>query len=224
MMRLVFPLVLGLGGIAILVGLGLWQLDRLDWKRGILAGIEARMAAEPVALPAAPTEADDEYRRVTLTGTPTGAELHVLTSGTAAGTGYRVIAAVETDAGRRVMVGRGLLPLDAKDAPPATAGTGIEGTLLWPDDRTDATPPPDLGGNIWFARDVAAMAAALDTEPLLVVETAATAPDPRLTPLPVTTAGIRNDHLEYAVTWFLLALVWTGMTLYLLRRTPLKDR
>jgi surfeit locus 1 family protein len=34
----------------------------------------------------------------------------------------------------------------------------------------------------------------------------------------VDTAGIPNDHLEYAVTWFALALVWLGMTAYFLRR------
>ena len=95
----------------------------------------------------------------------------------------------------------------------------ITGTLLWPDDVNSNTPDPDLGKNIWFARDIPAMADALQTAPLLVVATTTTPADPRLTPLPVTTANIKNDHLEYAITWFLLALVWAIMSLYLIFRT-----
>jgi surfeit locus 1 family protein len=59
----------------------------------------------------------------------------------------------------------------------------------------------------------------LGTLPLLVVATQTLPPDPRLTPLPVNTATIKNDHWEYAVTWFLLAAVWAIMTLYLIMRT-----
>ena len=218
MRRLIFPLILGLGGAAILVALGFWQLQRLDWKQGQIAAIEARIAAPPLPLPEAPTEATDEYRPVRLTGRPTGQELHVLVSGTAAGTGYRVISRVETAAGRRIMVDQGLLPLEAKAAPPATAMAEMTGTLLWPDDRTSSTPEPDRAANIWFARDVAAMAEALGTEPLLVVLGRAEPADPRLTPLPVSGANIRNEHLGYAITWFGLALAWLGMTALLIRR------
>ena len=60
------------------------------------------------------------------------------------------------------------------------------------------------------------MAQALDTEPLLLI--AANATDPVLTPLPVGTEGIPNDHLQYAITWFSLAVVWIAMTVYFLWR------
>jgi surfeit locus 1 family protein len=53
----------------------------------------------------------------------------------------------------------------------------------------------------------------------MVVTTRTTPADPRLTPLPVNTATIKNDHFEYAVTWFLLAFVWAIMTLFLILRT-----
>ncbi|MEO1640525.1 MAG: SURF1 family protein, partial [Pseudomonadota bacterium] len=164
------------------------------------------------------TEEADEYTRVTLTGTATGEELHVLVSGTAAGTGYRVISRLATNIGP-VMVDLGLLPLDQKKAPPLLAEMDINGTLLWPDDQNSSTPEPDLGRNIWFARNVEAMSAALDTLPLMVIASDMSPPDPRLTPLPVTTANIKNDHFEYAVTWFLLAVVWAVMSLYLIYRT-----
>jgi surfeit locus 1 family protein len=90
---------------------------------------------------------------------------------------------------------------------------------LWPDDQNNNTPDPDLAANIWFARNIDTMAAALGTAPLMVVTTASTPADPRLTALPVTTSNIKNDHFEYAVTWFLLAFVWAAMTIFLIIRT-----
>ncbi len=216
--KILFPLILGIAGCGILISLGLWQVDRLAWKQDILASINARLAADPVPLSLDVTEDDDEYTRVTLTGIPTGDELHVLVSGTAAGTGYRVISKVQTGLGA-ILVDQGLLPLEAKDARPLVTPMQITGTLLWPDDQNSNTPEPDLAENIWFARNTATMAAALRTQPVMVVATVTDPADPRITPLPVNTADIKNDHFEYAVTWFLLALVWAIMTLFLIRRT-----
>jgi len=110
-----------------------------------------------------------------------------------------------------------------KDAPAPTAPTEITGTILWPDDKNSSTPAPDLPKNIWFARNVADMAAHLDTAEIMVVASTATPPDTRLTPLPIQSATIKNDHLEYAITWFLLALVWAIMSLYLIFRIRQED-
>ncbi len=221
MRRLIFPILLGVAGVAILLSLGVWQVQRLDWKRGLLSEIDSRISAAPVTLTAAPTEAEDEYRTVTVDGRVFGPELHVLTSGTAGGTGYRVIRGFETADGRRIMIDMGLLPLGSEDELPAAdeQGVTVTGNLLWPDDKTSSTPAPDLAKNIWFARDVPAMADALEVDPVLVVLRDSTRPDPRLVPLPVDTSGIKNDHREYAITWFLRALVWAAMTGYLIFRT-----
>ncbi len=216
--KILFPLILGLSGCSVLISLGVWQVERLAWKEDILAGINARLSTDPVPLTFDVNEVDHEYTRVTLTGMPAGEELHVLVSGTQAGTGYRTISKVFTATGP-ILVDLGLLAIDAKDAPPLVAPMDITGTLLWPDDVNDNTPPPDLAENIWFARDIPAMSAALDTAPLMVVLTSGTPLDPRITPLPVNTANIKNDHFEYAVTWFLLAVVWAIMTLFLIGRT-----
>jgi surfeit locus 1 family protein len=90
------------------------------------------------------------------------------------------------------------------------------GNLNWPDDVTPATPPYDAARQIWYGRDVAGIAALLGTEPLLVIARSDTGDG--VLARPVTTAGFRNDHLEYAVTWFGLAAVWLGMTGFLLWR------
>lgn len=219
MRRILFPLILGLSGVIVLCWLGFWQLERLGWKEGVLADINGRITAPPVAMPDTPNAATDNYMAVTLTGTVTGPELHVLASGTAAGTGYRVIRAFEATDGRRILIDVGLLQLDDKSRP-LTAQTGtLTGNLIWPDDVNDATPDPDLDKNIWFGRDVTTMSATLQTDPLMVVARSLTPADPRTTPLPVDTANIKNDHLSYAVTWFGLALVWAAMTIFLISRT-----
>lgn len=221
--KILFPLILGVTGCAVLIGLGLWQVDRLAWKQEVIAEIDNRLAAAPVPLTRFVNEQSDEYSRVSVTGTPTGEELHVLVSGTEAGTGYRVISRFDTDLGP-ILVDQGLLALDNKDAAPLRVQMRLVGTLLWPDDQNDSTPAPDLAANIWFARNVETMSAALDTQPLMIVASQTSPADPRLTPLPISTAGIKNDHFEYAVTWFLLAIVWAIMSLYLIFRiTRQKD-
>jgi len=217
--KIIFPLLLGISGVVVLVYLGMWQVQRLAWKEGILAEIDARIAAPPVPLPASVSAARNNYDPVIVSGTPTGDELHVLVSGTAAGTGYRVISAFDLVDGRRILLDQGLLALEDKDVPPRVKAGQVTGNLIWPDDWNSSTPDPDLAKNIWFARDVIAMAQALDTMPLMVVSRSATSPDPRLTPLPVNTANIKNDHREYAITWFLLAAVWAMMTGFLIFRT-----
>ena len=216
--KILFPLILGIAGCGVLLGLGFWQVDRLAWKEEILADINGRLTAPPRPFNLFVNEASDEYSRVTVRGTPTGEELHVLVSGTEAGTGYRVISKVQTNLGS-IMVDQGLLAIDNKSAEPLVTEMQITGTLLWPDDQNAQTPAPDLDANIWFARNVAAMSGALDTQPFMIVATSATPADPRITPLPVNTSTIKNDHFEYAVTWFLLAFVWAIMSMYLILRT-----
>ncbi len=213
MRRLIFPVLLGLCGCAILVWLGLWQVQRLAWKTGILQEIETRIAAAPVGLPARPAPEADRYLPVVLDGRIAGEGLRVLVSTEDLGPGYRRILPFETE-GRRILLDGGWGPLGGVALPDGPLD--VTGNLHWPDEIDRWTPAPE--DDLWFARDVGAMAAALQTEPVLVI--ARTLSDPGgLTPLPVGTAGIPNDHLEYAITWFLLALVWAAMSVYLGWRT-----
>lgn len=214
--RMIVPLIFGLGGVAVLLTLGFWQVQRLEWKRGVLAEIDARMTAAAVEVPAAPTEAEHEYLHVAVAGMLEPGELHVYTSAPPRGVGYRVIAPLRLDDGRRVLVDRGFIAIDDKEAPRPAGPLRVEGALLWPNETDSWTGAPDLARNIWLARDVPAMAAALGTDPVMIV--AAATDDPAgPTPLPVG-VNIPNNHLEYAVTWFSLAAVWAMMTGYLLWR------
>ena len=222
MRRILFPLVFGLAGLGVLVSLGVWQMQRLAWKNDILAEIETRIAADPVNLPAAMSEENDKYLPVTLTGELETGEIHVLVSVKQVGAGYRIIQAFSAE-NRTILVDRGFVPTSAKQAERLTGPMEITGNLHWPDEIDSYTPEPDIDENIWFARDVPSLAAALGTEPVLLIARSQT--DPGVTPLPVDTAGIPNDHLQYAITWFGLALVWAAMTGYFLwrNRTPAKS-
>lgn len=221
MRRFIFLSLVGGLGLAVLLSLGTWQLQRMTWKKDLLQTIDARIAAAPVPLPSAPREDQDRYRAVTVSGEIEERELHVFWVTKAATTGYRIISALVTEDGRRVLLDRGFVPAANKNTPRAAGATAVTGNLLWPDEGDWTTPAPELDANIFYARDVALMAEQLNTEPVLVVARTAT-PEAAVTPQPVTTAGIPNNHLQYALTWFSLAAIWAAMTAYFLRRSRAK--
>ncbi|WP_439123369.1 SURF1 family protein [Marivita sp.] len=220
MSRIALPLLTGLIGTAILVWLGTWQMQRLEWKREILTQIDSRIGGDPAPLPAT-GDADpetDRYQPVLLNGTIEADELYVLVSRKRVGAGYLVISPFVTQDGRRILVDRGFIPVEDRDVDRSSGPKEINGNLHWPDDRTSSTPENDIAGNTWFARDVAVMAEELGTEPLLVIARNMSPPDPGVTPLPVDTSGIPNDHLQYAITWYSLAVVWLIGTIALVWR------
>lgn len=216
MRRLWLPLVFGLGGFAILVSLAVWQVQRLAWKEALISQISARMAAPASDVPEDPQEGRDGFLTVVTTGAFTGGALHVLTSAKPEGPGFRVVSPFETVDGRRLMVDRGYIPEAEKDTVFAKGPLQITGTLLWPNETDGFTPDPNLTRNIWFARDLPRMAEALGTEPILIVASQPTGtPSPRPRRVGV---NLPNNHLQYAITWSLLAVFWLAMTGYLLYR------
>ncbi|ABG31736.1 SURF1 family protein [Roseobacter denitrificans] len=217
--RLVFLVVIGLGGAAILISLGVWQVQRLAWKEGVIAQINSRIAAEPVALPMQLDPTRDAYLPVRVTGTLRADYIRVLVSKKDVGAGYRIIRPLLHPDGD-ILIDLGFVTtenaagLKFEEGPPLN----IVGNLQWPQEVDGFTPEPDLARNIWFARDVDAMAAALGTRPILVVRRDAPQLGGPLSPMPVDTRAIPNDHLQYAVTWFSLAAIWSLMTFFFLRR------
>lgn len=216
MRRFVGPVLVGVGGVALLLSLGIWQTQRTLWKQAILDEVSAMLVMDPVPLPDEVSPERDRYRGVVVAGRFTGEAVFKLDSLKGEGPGRRVIAVFETDAGRRVLVDRGIW-LDGDAATPEVPLTAeVAGNLDWPRETDSFTPPPDATTGLWFARDVPAMAAALQAEPVLIVARGATGAG--ITPAPVDTSTIPNNHWQYAVTWFLLAAAWLGMTIFLLRR------
>ncbi len=222
MQRASFFLWIGGLGLVVLLGLGTWQMQRLAWKAGLLHTIETRITAAPVAVPQSPSEALDRYRAVTAKGLLGDQELHVFWVTKQAVTGYRVISALETDGGRRLLLDRGFIPATDKNSPRNAGAISVTGNLLWPDEGDWTTPAPEVEANILYARDLAYMAEQLRTEPVLIVARSLS-PETAVTPQGVTSAGIPNNHLQYAITWFSLAFIWAAMTASFLWRSRAKS-
>ena len=217
MRRILFPLILGIVGCAILIQLGLWQLRRMEWKEDMLAQIQASIEADPVPLPASP-DPSMKYMPVTVSGTTTGAEIDVLSGTKEQGGGYQIVSRFVTDDGRAILLDRGFVPQELRHVERPPVHLTVRGNLHWPDEKGSATPEPNLDENIWFARDVPAMAKVLDTEPVLVVASFVEGDAQEVEPIPVAIEGIPNNHLSYAVQWFLIAATWAGMTAALIWR------
>lgn len=210
-----WPTAIALPMLAALLALGTWQLYRLDWKRDLIARIEQRVNAPPVPLPVQIADpAAWEYRRVVVTGTFLHErELHVLGHTRRGNLGYHVVTPLRrTDGGGLVLVDRGWVPSDRKEPPARAEGqvggpTAVEGIVRLPWPQGLFVPDNDPARNIWFWTDAAAMERAVGAAlPPLLVE-AGPAPNPG--GLPVggqTRLQIPNNHLQYAMTWYGMAV------------------
>ncbi len=183
--RMIVPLLFGIFGVAVLLWLGVWQVQRLAWKTEILARIEARLAAPPVEVPAAPEPGRDEYLKVRAKGAIEPGELDVYTSAPGRGVGYRVIVPLRLQDGRAILLDRGFVPIGEKAAARLVGPIRVEGSLHWPNETDGFTSAPDREKNIWFARDVPLMAEALGTAPVMLVVASSDDPDAPM-PMPVT--------------------------------------
>lgn len=220
---LLMPALLALVGCAVLVSLGTWQLERKAWKDALVEVLTRRLAAAPAALPEASRWAvldqkDDEFRRVRFRAAlDVGQEALVFTSGSAlrpdvSGPGYWVLSPARLDDGSVVVVDRGFVPEGRQDAATRPHPGGmleIVGVMRWPEAPGPFTPAGDLARNIWFARDQSAIAAAKSwgkVAPFYIEQEEPSAPGglPRVGTLVV---GLPNNHLQYAITWFGLAVV-----------------
>jgi surfeit locus 1 family protein len=211
--------------LVLLIALGVWQLQRLKWKEGLLAHIAALQHAptrplEP-ELDALAHGRDVDFTRVAITcpglASAPFLQLYALKDGQA---GFRLISAcpVDSDRYRTVLVDRGFVPDDVAARPPVDradkAPVAVTGILRAPDKASFVTPKNRPDANRWFSRDVPAMARALQApQPAPVFLFAETSSNPRfaaLTPAPLPT-NIPNRHLEYALTWFGLAAGLVGV-------------
>ncbi|MCO5089988.1 SURF1 family protein [Bosea sp. (in: a-proteobacteria)] len=219
---------------ALFAGLGLWQLERRSWKLDLIARVEARIHAPPVAAPGPAAwggigAASDEYRRVALQGRYRDAPETLVMAVTERGPGFWVLAPLLSDSGFTVMVNRGFVP-EAERAPAlrrevAGEPARVVGLMRLSEPGGGFLRANDPAGGRWYSRDVAAIAAAhgLGTvAPYFIDADAATEPGP----LPqggMTQVAFRNAHLVYALTWFCLALMSAGAALFLIRREPGAD-
>ena len=225
---LVAPAIATLVALAILVSLGMWQLERKVWKESLIAQIEARAHGAPgeiVAESAWPAwrAAEDEFRRVRLTGTylhDLEAPVHGLTAGSGgrAAQGYFVFTPLRRTDGSVVIVNRGFIPTQLRDPTSRAAGQlpgeiAVIGLVRAPESPRLFVPENNPSRNEWFTRDVGAIARAkgLDRVAPFIIDADAT-PNPGGWPKGgQTRLSIPNDHVTYALTWFGLALTLVGV-------------
>jgi surfeit locus 1 family protein len=213
-----------LAGIAVFVALGIWQLERRVWKLDLIARVDQRVHAAAIAAPGpdqwpALTAENAEYRHVLLKGRFLDQPQTPVLAVTTLGRGFWVMAPMRTDAGFVVLVNRGFIPSDQRrrlagpdNGPAEVTITGLlrmsepGGAFLHSNDPADGR---------WYSRDVAAIAASqgLGTVAPYFVDADAT-PDAGAWPEGgLTVVTFRNAHLQYALTWFALALGLAAMAL-----------
>lgn len=212
--------------VAVLLSLGVWQLQRRVEKLALIAALDERLAAQPVALPAPArwgelTPQANEFRRVHLSGVIDAREqAQVFASPSAlrkdvSGIGVWAFAPVRLAGGETVVVNRGFVADGQIPAQPATAGPAtLTGYIRFREAPGWLTPSPDRNKRLWFVRDHLAMTAALawaapQSVAPFYIDLESPAPPggvPKPGPLQV---NLKNDHLQYAVTWFLLAAAVT---------------
>jgi surfeit locus 1 family protein len=206
-------LIATVAGLAILVTLGIWQVQRLQWKEALLAQLASNAAAPAVSLAEAAQRPDPEFVRVSFTGSYAHDATKKMIASFERGQGWTVITPVVTPDGQAVMVDRGRIPGQLGEAFDKPEGeVRIEGVIrTYPRGRAMFDPENDPRLNIWYWWDVPAMLASsglpagLKPYPYVVqlVPSATTATFPRPDE---PRANLANNHLGYAITWFGLAL------------------
>ncbi len=223
--RLVLPTVLALAGLAVLIGFGTWQLERKRWKEDLLAKIAARVNALPVPLSEAERRLrageDIEYLHVIASGRFHHEKERYLYSPAPSGLAWHVYAPLELTDGRIVWINRGAVPDAMKE--PAKRRPGqvegdqhVAGLIRVQQDRPRFAPENNAAGNIWYWPELPAMTASAFSQP---VKSAPLAIDADARPEPpgglpkggVTRIALPNRHLEYALTWYGLALALTAV-------------
>jgi surfeit locus 1 family protein len=212
-------------GVAVLMGLGVWQLERRVWKLDLISWVGQRVHAAPVSAPGPSSwghinAVDDAYRRVRVTGRFLGARETLVQAVTERGVGYWVIAPFRTSEGFTVLVNRGFVPTDRAEgelrAVQAPGETTLAGFLRVTEPGGAFLRHNDSAANRWYSRDVAAIAATRGIEeaaPYFIDADASV--DPAALPVGgLTVIAFPNNHLVYALTWFGLAVMLAGWSLY----------
>lgn len=211
--------------LAVLVGLGVWQLQRLEWKTALIDTIATRGAAPPGALPRAldPERPETwEFTRVALSGRwRHDAEMRLQAQPRAGRVGVRLVTPLDLEDGRAVLVDRGWAP-DADSAERPPGAVALEGLLRGPPADNPFRPRnrPDDGAWYWLDPAAMARAAGLPARAFYVLAVAPEIPAaPGRYPVPGGAAlELRNDHLQYALTWFGLAAALLAVWLAARRR------
>ncbi|MBS7741884.1 MAG: SURF1 family protein [Chelatococcus sp.] len=216
-------------GVAGFTSLGIWQIERRAWKLDLITRVDGRIHAPPVAAPGPAAwpqvnTANDEYRRVTVTGRFLNDREALVQAVTAHGGGYWVLTPLRATDGFTVLVNRGFVPPELRDAGARAAGqisgeTTVTGLLRITEPKGGPLRANDPVNDRWYSRDTAAIAEAKglsDTAPYFIDADRVVA-SPSAPVGGLTVVNFPNNHLVYALTWFALALMVLAAGIFVLR-------
>ena len=219
---LLLPGTFALVCLLVLLGLGTWQIERKAWKEALIATLTQRLSDAPVALArsgewALMTPDNAEFLRVRLRIEPTGEDDALVYTGGSAlrddvkSPGYFVFTPMRLTDGGKVVVNRGYVP--DKTYPRLAGPHEIVGVLRWPESPSWFIADRDAAGVVWTVRDPRAMAAFKGWGAVapFYVEQEAPVPPGGLPHPAALTVRLRNEHLQYAITWYGLAGVLAVM-------------
>ena len=208
-----FVVFIAVPGLLVLLCLGVWQTKRLAWKEALLENISYNLSSEPSILPTEVKKSEHNYKMVQVEGLIEPRAIFILTPVKGSGAGFRVISPLKLQDGSKILIDRGVIKeRDTDRLETLGQQKSVKGYLFWPNETDYFTPDPNLKRNIWFSRDLEKMASFLETQQILVVAT-----ENRLDPslkMQHPTKDIPNNHLQYAITWFMMFFLWFGLSAY----------
>jgi surfeit locus 1 family protein len=209
-------------GVATLIALGVWQIERRALKLALIERVEQRIHAVPQPMPAPASwpaigAAHDEYRRITVTGRFLHDRETLVQAVTEEGPGFWVLTPLQTADGTVVLINRGFVPPERRDPQSRRESSPnmpvtITGLLRLTEPKGGFLRSNDPAANRWYSRDVEAIAAAQGlprTAPFFIDADAM----PNMGGYPrggLTVVKFHNNHLIYALTWFGLAIMLAG--------------
>jgi surfeit locus 1 family protein len=220
-----------LAALACLLALGTWQVQRLAWKEGLIASIDARMRSAPVSLTEVERTyaetSDVDYLPVALAGTILPGHEQYFLSTHEGQSGWNVYAPLQLPDQRILMLNRGFVPYELRDAAKRgeslpTGVRQVKGLARNPLTKkpSSITPENDPVKNVWYWKDLTSMAAnagiAQDQVLPFFVDDWTERKSGMLPVTRTTIVSLPNNHLQYAITWYglaaALAAIWAIMT------------
>ncbi|WP_019219340.1 SURF1 family protein [Bartonella florencae] len=223
--------------------LGIWQVQRLNWKTNLITSANQRIHLPPIIAPSQNqweqiTFEKDEYRPVTITGKFLTNKNILVTAVAQDTSGYWVLTPLQTADNALTFINRGFIPMDARDdfqnsdssqtntqshqyEAIDTQQTTIIGLLRMSEKNGFFPRKNDPDKNIWYTRNLPTMAEKLGLStvaPYFIDAGKKTTPQEALPIAGLTIVHFRNNHLVYAITWFILAAGILGASLFLLQQ------
>lgn len=217
-------------GTAVLVSLGTWQVQRMYWKKALIERVQQRIEQPAVSLDqlvkSGLSKKDHEYLPVTVAGNfEHEHEVYFFASAPGGGAGWHVHTPIQRSDGSYVIVNRGFVPFELKDAKLrpesiATREAQLVGLLRFPlEEKPFGSVDNAINAREFFWRNVSEMASAMNNPGAfinVIVDARTTGSENTLPRAGTTILAFPNNHLQYAVTWYGLAITLLGVGGYFL--------